>query len=68
MFNFAASFALGNIGDKNVEMTLKMLQKFNIPVLEQDVGGNLGRVIDFNLSDGSLRVKAGGKEQTFYKI
>ena len=68
MFNFAASFALGNIGDKNIEMTLKMLQKFNIPVLEQDVGGNLGRVIDFNLSDGSLRIKAGGQEQTFYKI
>ena len=68
MFNFAASFALGNIGDKNVEMTLKMLQKFNIPVLEQDVGGNVGRVIDFNLSDGSLKVKAGGKEIVLTKI
>ena len=68
MFNFAASFALGNIGDKNVEMTLKMLQKFNIPVLEKDVGGNVGRVIDFNISDGSLKIKAGGKEQILYKI
>jgi len=68
MFNFATSFALGNIGEKNVEVTLKMLQRFNIPVLEQDVGGSVGRVIDFNLSDGSLKVKAGGKEQILYKI
>ena len=68
MFNFAASFALGNIGEKNVEMTLKMLQRFNIPVLEQDIGGNVGRVIDFNLSDGSLRVKAGGKDIVLSKI
>jgi chemotaxis protein CheD len=68
MFNFAASFALGNIGDKNVEMTLNMLQRFKIPVLEQDVGGNVGRVIDFDISDGSLKVKAGGKEQILYKI
>jgi len=68
MFQFAASFALGNIGDKNVETTLKMLERFKIPVLEQDVGGNLGRVIDFNIADGSLKVKAGGKEQTLSKI
>ena len=67
MFQFAASFALGNIGDKNVETTLKMLERFKIPVLEQDVGGNLGRVIDFNIADGSLKVKAGGKEQTLNK-
>ena len=68
MFQFAESFALGNIGDKNVETTLRMLKNFNIPVLEKDVGGNLGRVIDFNISDGSLKIKAGGKEQILTKI
>ena len=68
MFKFGANVALGQIGDRNIEEVKKILQKYNIPVLEEDTGGNAGRVIDFFLEDGRLKVKASGKENIYYKI
>ena len=53
---------------KNIEETKKVLQKLGIPILEEDVGGNVGRVIDFFLDDGHLKVKAGGQEKMYYKV
>lgn len=68
MFKFDANVTLGQIGDRNIEETKKVLQKLQIPVLEEDSGGNSGRVIDFYISDGHLKVKAAGQEKIYYKI
>lgn len=68
MFKFDTNVTLGQIGDRNIEETKKMLEKYKIPVLEEDVGGNAGRVIDFFLNDGHLKVKANGKEKMYYKV
>ncbi|RPI92917.1 MAG: chemotaxis protein CheD [Spirochaetales bacterium] len=68
MFKFNASVTLGQIGERNVEESKKILEKSNIPVLEQDTGGNTGRVIDFFLEDGRMKVKAGGQEKLYYKV
>lgn len=68
MFKFTANVTLGQIGERNVEESKKMLQKNGIPVLEQDTGGNTGRVIDFFLDDGRMKVKAGGQEKLYYKV
>ncbi|HOP62576.1 MAG TPA: chemotaxis protein CheD [Spirochaetota bacterium] len=68
MFKFEANIALGQIGDRNVEEVKKALQKLQIPILEEDTGGNAGRVIDFFLEDGRLKVKASGKEKIYYKV
>ncbi len=68
MFKFSPTVSLGQIGDRNVEETLKVLEKLGIPVLEKDVGGNTGRVIDFFLNDGHLKVKAAGQEKMYYKV
>ena len=68
MFKFDANVALGQIGDRNIEETKKALQKLQIPILEEDVGGNAGRVIDFFLEDGRLKVKASGQEKIYYKV
>jgi chemotaxis protein CheD len=68
MFKFSQGNTLGQIGDRNIEFTKKALEAKNIPVLIEDVGGNLGRVIDFFLDDGHLRVKAGHSEQIYYKV
>lgn len=68
MFKFNASVTLGQIGERNVEESKKVLEKNGIPVLEQDTGGNTGRVIDFFLEDGRLKVKAGGQEKLYYKV
>lgn len=68
MFKFEANVSLGQIGDRNVEEVKKALQKFQIPILEEDTGGNTGRVIDFFLEDGRLKVKAAGQEKIYYKV
>ena len=68
MFKFNASVTLGQIGERNVEESKKILEKSNIPVLEHDTGGNTGRVIDFFLEDGRMKVKAGGQEKLYYKV
>ncbi len=68
MFKFASNVSLGQIGERNVEETKKVLTQLKIPILEEDTGGNAGRVIDFFLNDGHLKVKAAGKEMMYYKV
>lgn len=68
MFKFGSNIALGQIGDRNVEQTKMELQKLGIPIVVEDVGGSLGRVIDFYLADGRIKVKAGGQEKMYYKV
>jgi len=68
MFKFQANVSLGQIGDRNIEESKKSLEKLGIKLLEEDVGGNAGRVIDFFLTDGHLKVKASGQEKMYYKV
>lgn len=68
MFKFEASVTLGQIGERNIEETKKMLAKLQIPLLDEDTGGSAGRVIDFFLDDGHLKVKANGQEKMYYKV
>ncbi len=68
MFKFESNISLGQIGERNIEETKKFLEKEGIPVLEEDTGGNTGRVINFFLDDGHLKVRAAGREKVYYKI
>ena len=68
MFKFKSSMQLAQIGEKNIQVTKKVLEENGIPIVVEDVGGNAGRVIDFFLADGRLKVKASGKEKVYYKI
>ncbi|MCU0846334.1 MAG: chemotaxis protein CheD [Spirochaetes bacterium] len=68
MFKFGANTMLGQIGDKNVEMVKNVLSRLGIPIVAEDTGGNSGRVIDFFLEDGRMRVKTMGQEKYYYKI
>ncbi len=68
MFKFNAAMSLAQIGEKNIEVCIKMLENNQIPIMVADVGGNSGRVIDFFLEDGRLKVRAGGKEKVYYKV
>jgi chemotaxis protein CheD len=68
MFKFGSNIMLGQIGDRNIEQTKSELQKLGISVLVEDVGGSVGRVIDFYLEDGRMKVKAGGQEKMYYKV
>jgi len=68
MFKFEAAVSLGQIGERNIEESKKSLGKLQIPIVEEDTGGNAGRVIDFFLNDGHLKVKAAGQEKMYYKV
>lgn len=68
MFKFSQGNPLGLIGDRNIEAVKKALALKGVPILCEDMGGSLGRVIDFFLDDGHLRVKSGPQEKMYYKI
>ena len=68
MFKFGPNAMLGQIGERNIEQTKLELKKLGISILVEDLGGNLGRVIDFYLEDGRMKVKAGGQERIYYKV
>lgn len=68
MFKFSSSITLAQIGERNIEMTIKKLEEAHVPIMVAEVGGNFGRVIDFYLNDGRLKVRSGGKEKVFYKV
>lgn len=68
MFKFQSNVTLGQIGERNIEETKIILEQLKIPLLAEDTGGNTGRVIDFFLDDGHMKIKAAGKEKMYYKV
>lgn len=68
MFKFQFNITLGQIGERNIKETKKILEQLRIPLLEEDTGGNSGRVIDFFLNDGHMKIKSAGKEKMYYKV
>lgn len=68
MFKFGSNLALGQIGERNIEKTREVLENLKIPIVDEDVGGSKGRVLDFFLEDGRLKIKADGKEKIYYKV
>ena len=67
MFKFKSATHLAQIGERNIEMAKKILKQNEIPITAEDLSGNAGRVIDFFLEDGRLKVKASGNEKIYYK-
>ncbi|WP_025027636.1 chemotaxis protein CheD [Caldalkalibacillus mannanilyticus] len=57
MFVFQSTNDSMRIGPRNVEACKEMLQKFNIPLLAEDTGGNCGRTIEFITESGLLNIR-----------
>lgn len=57
MFQFASGGDLMRIGPRNVEAVRKELSDLHIQVIAEDVGGNFGRTIEFNLKDCLLNIR-----------
>lgn len=68
MFKIDLNITLGRIGEKNIECTREALRKLGIAIVMEDVGGSSGRVVDFFLEDGRLKVKTSGEEKIYYKV
>lgn len=62
MFNFGDNKTTTlNIGQRNVEMTKKVLQDLRIRILGEHTGENYGRTMIFNLTDGGVYIRTIGK-------
>mgnify|MGYP000765901213 FL=1 len=51
------------VGEKNAESAKVNFKKLGIRIVAEDTGLNYGRTIEFYSEDGSLLIKAVGKEQ-----
>ncbi|MEQ8353618.1 MAG: chemotaxis protein CheD [Leptospiraceae bacterium] len=67
MFDALHSSFFNNIGQSNVSATRETLEARKISILEEDVGGNLGRTITLYLDDGRILLRANGQERYLYK-
>ena len=61
MFQFASTSEIMRIGPRNVEAVKKELNKLDILLVSEDVGGNSGRTIEFNPDNGILHLKTVNK-------
>lgn len=46
------------IGERNIEAVKKTLKELKIPVMAEDTGGNYGRTMRFDISDGRVTVSS----------
>lgn len=57
MFSAAIKSDLMRVGPRNVEAVQQALELAGIPVLAQDVGGNVGRTIEFDPVTETLQIR-----------
>jgi chemotaxis protein CheD len=61
MFTGVDKKQLFNIGERNVEVSRKILEELSIRIVSEDVGGNKGRTMYLNLATGEVLIKTLGK-------
>lgn len=52
-----------NIGERNIRAARTVLGEAGVPILAEQVGGDFGRSVEFDLGDGVVRVSAQGKNR-----
>lgn len=57
MFSFQTESNFLKIGERNVKAVTERLSFHQIPLIAQDVGGNQGRTIEFNIEEGQLEIR-----------
>ncbi|MBC2581612.1 chemotaxis protein CheD [Clostridium sp. DJ247] len=60
MFNFSDKSMVMDIGNRNSIAVKNELKKYSIPIIAEDVGGNNGRTMIFDTSDGIVLIKTVG--------
>jgi len=66
MFPNVQSSTLMNIGERNALAVKEELEKRKIKITAEDLGGNAGRTIIFDIKDGSVRVRTVRGEERVY--
>lgn len=60
MFNFSDKSMIMDIGRRNIESVKKKLNELSIPILAEEVGGNKGRTMIVDTSNGVVQIKTVG--------
>ncbi|NLJ79167.1 MAG: chemotaxis protein CheD [Tissierellia bacterium] len=60
MFTFNKDNNILKIGERNVLATKKKLNELDIRIVSEDTGGNYGRTIELDATDGSLSIRTIG--------
>ncbi len=60
MFSYQSNNSHMNIGAQNIDAVHQLLERWNVPIIAEDVGGNHGRTIEFNTVTGELTIKSVG--------
>lgn len=63
MFSFRGASGIGQVGERNVEATIKTLKELNIPIQAQDTGENYGRTVVFYPESGEYHIRAVGRDE-----
>ena len=60
MFNFADKAMIMDIGNRNGIAVKEVLQKYSIPILAEEIGGNKGRTMIFDTASGIVQIRTAG--------
>nr|WP_272506004.1 chemotaxis protein CheD [Natronobacillus azotifigens] len=64
MFSFSSSNDMLRVGARNVEAVKQILTEYRIPIIAEDVHGNSGRTIEFNLETNMLKIRTVSQGET----
>ncbi len=60
MFNFSDKSMIMDIGNRNGIAVKNALKKYAVPIMGEEIGGNKGRTMILDTSDGIVRIKTVG--------
>ncbi|GAB3067209.1 chemotaxis protein CheD [Virgibacillus ainsalahensis] len=63
MFQFTSKSDIMRIGARNIEAVQEKLQEYHIPVVSSDLGGKVGRTIEFDPTVCELKIRKVNKEE-----
>lgn len=63
MFNFSEKSIVSDIGTRNVIAVKEALKKENIPILAEETGGNKGRTMIVDSSNGQVTIRIVGQNE-----
>ncbi|WP_267639254.1 chemotaxis protein CheD [Haloarchaeobius amylolyticus] len=66
MFQFE-SFGEG-VGKRNVAAAKDELEKLGVPIIAEDVGGQRGRTVEFDVETGTLRIRTADSEHAVEEL
>jgi chemotaxis protein CheD len=63
MFKLSENSMMSEIGRGNIAKVRQILEDVGIKIIAEDVGGDYGRTMDFQLETGDIRIKSIGKPE-----